>query len=62
LDYHNQGRDQHFFEQVRIGSFGELIWGDQIDLSLFLRVTGRKPEDVFWTGLNRFSPNPALRD
>ena len=47
-------RDLHVFEQVRIGSFGELVWGDQIDLcpdSLYLRVTGKKPEDVF----------PALR-
>ena len=46
--------DRHFFEQVWIGSFGELIWGDQIDLcpdSLYLKVTGKKPEDVF----------PALR-
>jgi hypothetical protein len=47
-------RDRHVFEHVRIGSFGELIWGDQIDLcpdSLYLRATGKKPEDVF----------PALR-
>ena len=47
-------RDLHFFEQVRIGSFGELVWGDKIDLcpdSLYIRVTGKKPEDVF----------PALR-
>jgi Protein of unknown function (DUF2442) len=47
-------RDRHIFEQVRIGSFGELVWGDQIDLcpdSLYLRATGKKPEDVF----------PALR-
>lgn len=46
--------DRHVFEQVRIGSFGELVWGDQIDLcpdSLYLRVTGKKPEDIF----------PALR-
>jgi hypothetical protein len=47
-------RDRRFFEQVRIGSFGELVWGDKIDLcpdSLYLRATGKKPEDVF----------PALR-
>ena len=44
----------HSFEQVRIGSSGELIWGEQIDLcpdALYLKVTGKKPEDVF----------PALR-
>ena len=42
--------DRRIFEQVRIGSFGELIWGDQIDLcpdALYLRATGEKPEDVF---------------
>ena len=42
--------DIHVFEQVRIGSFGELVWGDQIDLcpdSLYLMATGKKPEDVF---------------
>ena len=47
-------RDPHVFEQVRIGSFGELIWGDKIDLcpdSLYLKVTGKKSEDAF----------PALR-
>ena len=46
--------DRHVFEQVRIGSFGELVWGDRIDLcpdSLYLRATGKKSEDVF----------PALR-
>ena len=46
--------DPHVFEQVRIGSFGELVWGDKIDLcpdSLYLKATGKKSEDVF----------PALR-
>ncbi len=47
-------RDPHVFEEVRIGSLGELVWEDKIDLcpdSLYLKVTGKKPEDVF----------PALR-
>ena len=47
-------RDPLVFEQVRIGSSGELAWGDRIDLcpdALYLRVTGKKPEDIF----------PALR-
>lgn len=47
-------RDPSVFAKVRIGSSGELVWGDQVDLcpdSLYLRVTGKKPEDVF----------PALR-
>ena len=42
------------FQSVRIGSSGELVWGDQVDLcpeSLYLKVTGKKPEEVF----------PALR-
>jgi hypothetical protein len=44
--------DPHIFEQVQIGSFGELVWLDKIDLcpdSLYLKVTGKKPEDVFPT-------------
>jgi hypothetical protein len=47
-------RDRRVFEQVRIGSSGELVWGGKIDLcpdSLYLRTTGKKPEDIF----------PALR-
>jgi hypothetical protein len=43
-------RGRRVFEQVRIGSFGELAWGDQIDLcpdSLYLRATGKKSEEVF---------------
>ena len=48
-------RDPLVFEQVRIGSSGELVWGEQIDLcpdALYLKVTGKKPEDIF----------PALRN
>jgi hypothetical protein len=47
--------DPLVFEQVRIGSSGELAWGDRIDLcpdALYLKMTGKKPEDLF----------PALRD
>ena len=47
-------RDRDAFEQVRVGSSGELVWGNQIDLcpdALYLKVTGKKPEDLF----------PALR-
>ncbi len=46
--------DYRAFEQVSIGSSGQLVWSDQIDLcpdALYLKVTGKKPEDVF----------PALR-
>lgn len=48
-------RDRRAFESVRIGSSGELAWGDKIDLcpdSLYLKVTGKKPEEVF-PGLRR---------
>ena len=48
-------RDPLVFEQVRIGSSGELVLVDRIDLcpdALYLKVTGKKPEDLF----------PALRD
>jgi hypothetical protein len=43
------------FDRVRIGSSGELVWGDRIDLcpdALYLKVTGKTPEDMF----------PALRN
>ena len=42
------------FGQIRIGSSGELVWDDRIDMcpdALYLKVTGKKPEDIF----------PALR-
>jgi hypothetical protein len=42
--------DRSFFEKVRIGSSGELEWECQIDLcpdSLYLRVTGKKPSELF---------------
>ena len=48
-------RDPLVFEQVCIGSAGELVWSDQVDLcpdALYLKVTGKKLEDLF----------PALRD
>ena len=47
-------QDYRAFEQVRIGSSGQLVWSDKVDLcpdALYLKVTGKKPEDVF----------PALR-
>jgi hypothetical protein len=43
-------RDPFVFDQVRIGSSGELVWGEQVDLcpdALYLKVTGKKPEDIF---------------
>jgi len=38
------------FKNVKIGSSGELVWGDQIDLcpdSLYLKITEQKPENLF---------------
>ena len=42
--------DRREFEKVELGSGGELKWGDQIDLcpdSMYLRITGKAPEDLF---------------
>jgi len=42
--------DYHAFHEVRIGSSGELVWGEQIDLcpdALYLQATGKIPEDIF---------------
>ena len=38
------------FRNVKIGEAGELAWSDQVDLcpdSLYLRVTGKRPDEVF---------------
>jgi hypothetical protein len=43
-------KDRSAFEQVRIGSSGELSWGEQVDLcpdALYLKVTRKRPEDLF---------------
>ena len=43
-------KDYSEFRKVRIGSSGELVWPDQVDLcpdALYLKVTGKTPEDVF---------------
>ena len=42
--------NREFFESVRIDESGALEWGDQLDLcpdSLYLRLTGKSPENVF---------------
>ncbi len=47
-------RDPRILEKVQIGSFGELSWLNKIDLnfdSSYLKLTGKKSEDIF----------PALR-
>ncbi len=43
-------KDYGEFRKVQIGSTGELVWTDQIDLcpdALYLKITGKHPEDVF---------------
>lgn len=38
------------FEAVRIDEYGALIWTENIDLcpdSLYLRLTGKSPEEIF---------------
>ena len=42
--------DYDAFRKVKIGSSGELVWNDQVDLcpdSLYLKLTKQKPEDIF---------------
>jgi hypothetical protein len=42
--------DYDAFRNVKIGSSGELVWSDQVDLcpdSLYLKITNQKPEDLF---------------
>ena len=42
--------DYDVFRKVKIGSSGELVWNDQVDLcpdSLYLKLTKQKPEDIF---------------
>ncbi len=38
------------FENVAIGSAGEIRWGDDLDIcpdALYMELTGKTPEDVF---------------
>ena len=42
--------DYNAFRKVEIGSSGELLWSDQIDIcpdSLYLKITNQEPEDLF---------------
>jgi hypothetical protein len=41
--------DYSQFEKVTIGSSGELVWNEDVDmdgLGMYLKLTGKKPEDV----------------
>lgn len=42
--------DYQVFEQVSIGTSGEIVWNEDIDLcpdALYLKITGKSPEEVF---------------
>ena len=42
--------DPAFFRSVRLGSHGAIEWGANIDIcpdAMYLRLTGKSPEDVF---------------
>ncbi len=41
--------DYSQFEKVSVGTSGELIWNEEVDLDglgVYLKLTGKKPEDV----------------
>ena len=42
--------ERRFFEDVRIDDSGGLAWGNHLDLcpdALYLRITGKTPDEVF---------------
>lgn len=42
--------DPSAFENVSIGSSGEIRWNDDVDIcpdSLYMRITGKSPEELF---------------
>lgn len=42
-------RDYSYFRRAQVGQHGELRWDDQLDFgpdSLWLQVTGRRPEEL----------------
>ena len=42
--------DRAYFEAVRLGSHGAIEWGTDIDIcpdAMYLRLTGKSPEEVF---------------
>jgi hypothetical protein len=42
--------DRERFERVSVGEFGQLSWGEEVELcsdSLYLRLTGKSAAEVF---------------
>lgn len=38
------------FAAVRLGAYGEIMWGDEIELcpdAVYMQLTGKRPEEVF---------------
>jgi Protein of unknown function (DUF2442) len=43
-------KDVVFFNSVRLGSHGAIEWGEDLDIcpdAMYLRLTGKSPEEVF---------------
>ena len=43
-------KDPAYFERVRIGDHGAIIWDEELDLcpdALYLKITGKTPEELF---------------
>ena len=41
--------DYSQFENVKVGSSGELVWNEDVDLDglgIYLKLTGKKPEEI----------------
>ncbi len=42
--------DREVFENVRVGEFEEVAWGEEMDLdpyALYMRLTGKSPKELF---------------
>ena len=42
--------DYREFQKAHIGSSGEIAWGEKVDIcpdAIYLKITGKKPEDLF---------------
>ena len=55
--------DYREFRKVHIGAGGALVWNDQVDMcsdAIYLRLTGRKPEELFPRRADREASPPGL--
>ncbi len=45
--------DYHEFQKAHIGASGEIAWNEDVDMdsyTLYLKITGKNPEDIFPNG------------